>query len=183
MSNYIQKRAWDPRITVATVVPEKEPECLNTGRDLNAATQRYLFVEEQIDNDIITNQPSGHLEPFESLLDAAVRETLEETGWHVELTHFMGVYIYRPTENQSLSEETTTVNKGTTYFRFCFSAKPIKQISNVELDHGIIRPLWLSIEELNAQDRKLRSPLVKQCIIDYQGGRQYPLSSVTEWID
>lgn len=189
MSSYIQKRAWDPRITVATVIPEQEPKepkgsyHNNDDSQLGPNTKRYLFVEEQIDNDIITNQPAGHLEPFESLLDAAIRETLEETGWHVELTHFMGVYIYRPEDKVIESENGTVTNRGSTNFRFCFSAKPVSQISSVELDHGIIRPLWLSLEELNSQDRKLSSPMVKQCIIDYQGGRRYPLSAITEWID
>ncbi len=195
MSNTTRCKPWDPHLTVATIVPEPVTESDNKANGFSG--QRFLFVEEQINNDIITNQPAGHLEPHESLLDAAVRETLEETGWHVELTHFIGVYVYRPKSQEppapsSLAPSTSeghdpetasNSDAGATYYRFCFCAKPINLISNVELDHGIIRPLWLSVDELNAKERVLRSPLVKQCVIDYQAGRRYPLSTVSEWIE
>ena len=64
---------WPPHVTVATVVE----------RD-----SRYLMVEEQdhISEGLVFNQPAGHVDPGETLREAALRETLEETGWEVELT-------------------------------------------------------------------------------------------------
>lgn len=185
MSTQTSSKPWDPHLTVATIVPEpsSEKSTLTESDAIGLGAQKFLFVEEQINNDIITNQPAGHLEPHESLLDAAVRETLEETGWHVELTHFIGVYVYRPSLHEESADLDHPGKEGVTYFRFCFSAKPLNLISNVELDHGIIRPLWLTVEELNAKGRLLRSPLVKQCVMDYQAGQRYPLSTVTEWIE
>jgi hypothetical protein len=48
--------AWPPHITVATIVKDQD---------------RYLMVEEIIDRQAVLNQPAGHLEPGESLFDAA----------------------------------------------------------------------------------------------------------------
>ena len=68
-----------PHITVATVV-EKDG--------------KFLMVEERSDGALVYNQPAGHLELGESLLEAAVRETLEETRWQVEVNGFIGVYHF-----------------------------------------------------------------------------------------
>lgn len=176
MSN-TSTRPWDPHLTVATVVADPKTYGADTVQD----EQRFLFVEEDIDGQIATNQPAGHVEPHESLFDAAIRETLEETGWQVELTHFIGTYIYRPYVYQANKKQPE--ESDSTYFRFCFAAKAVNLLSNVELDHGIIRPLWMTLDELNDKDRKLRSPMVKQCIIDYQAGQTYPLTTIKEWIE
>src|SRR5215217_6302179 len=65
-----------PRLTVATIVPDGD---------------RFLFVEERVRGRLVVNQPAGHLEPGESLAEAAVRETLEETGWHIQVTGLVAV--------------------------------------------------------------------------------------------
>ena len=53
-------------LTVATVV-EKD--------------NLFLMVRETRDGVQVINQPAGHVEPGEDILHAALRETLEETGW------------------------------------------------------------------------------------------------------
>ena len=56
--SYREGRFWQPDVTVATVVV----------RD-----GRLLCVEERVNGSIVINQPAGHLEPDESLFDAALR--------------------------------------------------------------------------------------------------------------
>ena len=67
---------WKPHITVATVVEDNG---------------RFLMVEELKHDRAVLNQPAGHLDPNESLIEAAIRETLEETGYDVELTGVIGI--------------------------------------------------------------------------------------------
>ena len=95
--------SWTPNITVATIVEK------NTTED----ERTFLFVEEHKAGKNVFNQPAGHVEIGENILEAAIRETLEETQWQVELTHLVGTYIY------------TAPSNGITYLRFCFSAKPV----------------------------------------------------------
>jgi 8-oxo-dGTP pyrophosphatase MutT (NUDIX family) len=152
--SYREGRFWQPDVTVATVVV----------RD-----GRLLCVEERADGALVLNQPAGHLEPDESLLDAALRETREETGWDVRLTAFIGAYQWkapaRPGEND-----------GRHYLRFAFAAEPERHDPARELDTGIVQALWLTPSELlDARDRH-RSPLVWQVVADCLAGRRQPLS-------
>tara|TARA_B100000686_G_scaffold320110_1_gene371447 strand:- start:1941 stop:2387 length:447 start_codon:yes stop_codon:yes gene_type:complete len=140
-----------PHITVACVVE----------RD-----GRYLMVREESNGLIVYNQPAGHLEPGESLISAAERETLEETGWRVEITDFLGIYHYTSPQN------------GTFYVRNCFIAKPIYQTKGVERDSKIIETCWLSIEEIYTKEMELRSPLVLKALKDFTYGRKFPLSLI-----
>ena len=63
--SYREGRFWQPDVTVATVVVDGG---------------RLLMVEESVGGRLVLNQPAGHLEPDESLIEAALRETREETG-------------------------------------------------------------------------------------------------------
>lgn len=143
--------SWNPHITVATVVE---------------AQGRFLLVEELSDGKAVFNQPAGHLEADESLLQAALRETLEETGWQVELTAVTGIYLY------------TAPSNGVTYQRVCFAAKPLCHLPDSPLDEGIIGPQWLTRDELAAQPERWRSELVLRCIDDYLAGELHPLSLI-----
>ena len=58
--SYREGRFWQPDVTVATVV---------------VGDGRLLCVEERSNGQLVINQPAGHLEPDESLVDATVRET------------------------------------------------------------------------------------------------------------
>ena len=142
---------WQPHITVATIVEDQG---------------RFLFVEELKHGRAVLNQPAGHLDPNESLLDAAVRETLEETGWDIELTAVIGIYLY------------TAPSNGVTYQRVCFAGKPIKHHPERALDDGIIAARWLTRDELLAQREHWRSELIGQCLDDYSSGCLHSLELI-----
>lgn len=141
---------WKPNTTVAAVISD--------------GNGRYLFVEEQIDGEVKLNQPAGHLEPNESLVDACMRETLEETGHSVTVDGLIGVYRWPyPSKNK-------------TYMRFSFAATSIHHDKNATLDDGIIGPVWLSKDELKARQTQWRSPMVWQCVEDFENDPIHPLS-------
>ena len=142
--------SWYPHVTVATVVEQNG---------------RFLLVEELADGKLVFNQPAGHLEPNESLIEAAVRETLEETGWTVQLQGIVGVGLY-------------TAPNNTTYFRTTFFGTPLQHDGSRRLDTGIERAVWLSVEEIRALSARMRSPLVPKVIEQYLGGHRYPLSMI-----
>ena len=144
---------WQPHITVATVVEDHG---------------RFLLVEEMAEGRAVFNQPAGHLEANESLTEAALRETLEETGWEVELTAVVGIYLY------------TAPSNGVTYQRVCFAGKALRKIPDSPLDEGIIGPRWLTRDELASQPQRWRSDLVLRCIDDYLQGERFPLSLIRE---
>ncbi len=142
---------WRPDVTVATIVP----------RD-----GKFLLVEERVQGRLVLNQPAGHLESDESLHSAACRETLEETGWTVELTGFVAVYQW---SNAA----------GTGHFvRFTFVGKPVMHDASRPLDTGIVRACWLSRDEIAARSADLRSPMVLRGIDDFLTGRHLPLDTV-----
>jgi len=147
---------WAPHVTVA-VVAERDG--------------KLLLVEERIGGQLVLNQPAGHLEPDESLLDAAVRETLEETGWTVELTALIGMYQWQVPDSPGPREDRQ-------YLRVAFAAKPVAHDPARPLDTGIVRALWLSPPELLAEQNRHRSPLVWQIVADYLGGQRARLSLV-----
>ncbi len=144
---------WTPHATVAVIVEDNEG--------------RFLLVEEVSGGQVVFNQPAGHVEQDELITAAALRETLEETGWQVELEHFLGLYTYKAPAN------------GVTYFRFCFCARAIRQVTE-KLDTGIIAAHWLGLEDIQTRKPQLRSPLVLECIQDYRNGRRFPLDVIVE---
>ena len=134
---------WQPHITVATVI--ERDGC-------------YLLVEELKQGTLVLNQPAGHLEANESLREAAIRETLEETGWDVELTALTGIYLY------------TAPSTGVTYQRVCFAGTAIHHHAERPLDTDITRALWLTREQIIAERARWRSHLLLTCIDDYLAG-------------
>jgi len=121
------------------------------------------MVEERADGGLRLNQPAGHLENGESLIEAVIRETLEETAWHFRPEALVGVYRWRHEDS------------GETYLRFAFTGTAHDQETARLLDPDIVRSLWLDHSELSAQASRLRSPLVLRCVEDYLAGRRYPL--------
>ena len=144
---------WIPHVTVATVI-EREGQ--------------YLLVEEQdkSSGEMVFNQPAGHLEEGETLAQAARRETLEETGWQVELTGVLGIALY------------TAANNGITYHRTTFVGKALVRLENAVLDPDITRIHWLDYEAILRNSAKMRSPLVIAAIEQYRKGACYPLDLI-----
>ncbi len=153
--SYREGRFWQPDVTVATVV-------IDAGR--------LLCVEEKVDGRLVLNQPAGHLEPDESLQEAALRETREETGWDVRLTAFIGAYQWKAGET------------GRHYLRFAFAAEPLVHDPSRVLDEGIVQALWMTPEELLAARERHRSPLVWQAIADHLAGCRSPLSLLQQLV-
>lgn len=145
--------SWPPHITVACIIENN---------------QRFLMVEEISHGKLVYNQPAGHLDPGETLMQAAVRETFEETGWHVQLTHLLGISKYQAQENNTL------------YYRITFIANALQHDTKARLDDGIQQALWLSYQEIEQAEDKLRSPLVLKNIRQYLSGTRYPLSLVDD---
>jgi ADP-ribose pyrophosphatase YjhB (NUDIX family) len=147
---------WKPHVTVAALV-EREG--------------RFLFVEEQTEHGLRLNQPAGHLEFGESLTEAVVRETLEETRYEFTPEALVGVYLM-PTRMQS---------DAITYLRFSFAGRLGQELTERQLDTGIVRTLWLSRDELQARRADWRSPLLLQCVDDYLAGRRASLDLLSAY--
>lgn len=142
------RQTWGPNVTVAAVVERGG---------------RFLVVEEQTDEGLRINQPAGHLEAGESLVEAVVRETLEETAHRFEPHWLVGVYQWPRPQGD------------VTYLRFAFGGALGDAVSGARLDAGIVRALWLSAEELRGCAARHRSPLVMQCVDDWLAGRRFGL--------
>ncbi len=139
---------WKPHATVAAIIEQDG---------------RYLMVEEKVDGKIVYNQPAGHLDPGESLVDAVIRETREESAWRFTPEALTGVYLW--------DQPNTT----RTFLRFAFCGKHSDHNPEQTLDDGILRALWMTRDELAAKPEQLRSPLVLSCIDDHAAGKRYPL--------
>ena len=144
---------WKPHVTVAALV-ERDGE--------------FLMVEEDAGVGPVYNQPAGHLEAGEGLVDAVVRETLEETGWHFEPEALVGIYRWPMAET------------GRTYLRFCFTGRGLRHEPERPLDPDIRRALWLGVDALREDAARLRSPLVLRCLDDYLAGHRYPLALLSD---
>ena len=143
---------WLPHVVVAALVH----------RD-----GKFLLVEEHTAEGLRLNQPAGHWERGETLIDAVRREALEETAHRVEPTALLGCYT------------THYPRKDITYLRFAYICEAVGFDADRTLDTGIVRAVWLTPEELAASPVPHRSPLVMRCVQDYLAGRRYPLDFVT----
>jgi 8-oxo-dGTP pyrophosphatase MutT (NUDIX family) len=143
--------SWNPEVTVAAIVEQDG---------------RFLMVEERIAGQLVLNQPAGHLEDRESLIEAAVRETREETAWRFHPGAFVGVYLWRNPANER------------SFLRFAFCGTVDDHQPKLPLDIGIVRSVWMTHEQLVAQPGRLRSPLVLRCLDDYLRGSRQPLETV-----
>ncbi|MEO1963539.1 MAG: NUDIX hydrolase [Cycloclasticus sp.] len=146
---------WKPNVIVASLV------------ELNG---KFLMVEEESASGSVLNQPAGHLEPNEDLEAAVVRETLEETGYCFTPDAIIGSYLWHNTDND------------TTYFRTTFSGSVCDKTIATTLDAGIIRALWMTHDEIMAEQTRLRSPIILESINDYLSGKRYPLDLIKSFI-
>lgn len=146
---------WKPHVTVAAVAQRHG---------------KFLFVEERVGGELVINQPAGHLDPGENLIEAVVRETLEETAWHFEPEALVGIYLWRQPQN------------GSTFLRFSFAGRVSGHDTSLDLDDGIERALWLTRDQIISQQPRLRSPMVLRGVDDFLAGQRIPLA-VLESLD
>ena len=142
---------FKPNTTIAWIV-----ECNN----------KFLVVEEIENGKRVFNQPAGHIEAKENLIDAAKRELHEETNITAEPEYLSGIYYFhRP--DLSLY-----------YLRFCFVLHLNEIPDTSPNDSDIIATHWLTYEEIVTRKNQLRSPMVLECIDDYLNGNRIPLSTL-----
>lgn len=144
---------WKPHVTVAALIE----------RD-----GRFLIVEEEADGSVVYNQPAGHLDEGEGLIEAVRRETLEETAWHFDPECVVGIYRWISPANHH------------TYLRVCFAGSCTQHEPERRLDEGILRAVWMTHAELVARSKQLRSPMVLRCVEDYLAGARYPLALLAD---
>ncbi|SDY66400.1 NUDIX hydrolase [Nitrosomonas sp. Nm33] len=146
---------WKPNVTVAAVIEQNG---------------KYLLVEEdQQEQGVQLNQPAGHLEAGESIIQASVREVLEETAYTFIPQWLIGIYNWH------------SCAADTTFLRFALSGIVTDFDPNRTLDSGILRAAWFDLNEIRERRSCHRSPLVMQCIEDYLAGKRYPLEIFTHY--
>ncbi len=144
---------WTPHVTVAAITER---------------AGRFLLVDELVDGLRVLNQPAGHLDKGESLLDAVVRETLEETAWRFTPRAIVGIYRWHHTR------------KDITFLRVTFSGDVADHNPDFKLDHGIEGNVWMTRSELAAIQPRLRSPMVLRSIDDYLAGARHAISLLSD---
>lgn len=144
---------WRPSVTVAAVIEHGG---------------RFLFVEETANGRRVLNQPAGHLDPGESLVQAVAREVLEETAHRFAPTALLGVYRWHYDK------------ENVTFLRFAFLGRVEGVETGRSLDKEIIAAVWLTPAELAARRAEHRSPLVQQCVDDYLAGRSFSLDALSK---
>jgi ADP-ribose pyrophosphatase YjhB (NUDIX family) len=146
---------WKPSVTVAAIIERGG---------------RYLLVEEHTPEGLRLNNPAGHLDPGESAAEGCAREVLEETAFAFVPTALIGVYLQR-FQREATGEDIT-------YLRFAYAGDLGALEATRQLDQGIVRTLWLTLDEVRASVARHRSPLVLRCIEDHAAGQRYPLATV-----
>ncbi|AVP97650.1 NUDIX hydrolase [Ahniella affigens] len=149
-----QTPVWRPDVTVAALVE----------RD-----GAFLFVAERVRGELVLNQPAGHLEQHETLIEATIREAREETRWTIRPTALLGAYQWQSPE------------PGLGFLRFTFVADAIAEDLSLSLDQGIEQVLWLRRDELLQCGIKHRSPLVLANVDDYVRGQRHGLD-LCRWV-
>lgn len=125
------------------------------------------MVREKINNRSVINQPAGHWEQGETLVEAAIRETLEETAYDFEPQGVVGIYDWTVPENPDL-----------TFLRICIFGEVTRHYPERKLDDGIETAQWIGLDELHLCGDELRSPMVLNCFLDYLDGKRYPLDII-----
>ena len=156
-------KRWKPNVTVAAMI-----ECTLDG------IQKFLLVEEETRDGLRLNNPAGHLDPGESPQQACARETLEETAFHFTPTALVGIYLSRFERVQPGHTQPLDV----TYLRFTFCGELGDHVADQALDHGIVRTVWMSADEIRACVPRHRSPLLLTSLQDYLAGRRFPLDLI-----
>lgn len=144
---------WKPNVTVAAVIEQNG---------------KYLLVEEDLQElSVQLNQPAGHLEPNESIIQASCREVREETAYTFIPQWLVGIYHWHSCATD------------TTFLRFALTGIVTGFDPARTLDSEILRAAWFNLDEIRERRACHRSPLVMRCIEDYLAGKRYPLEIFT----
>jgi ADP-ribose pyrophosphatase YjhB (NUDIX family) len=147
---------WKPHVTVAGIIE----------RD-----GRFLLVEEHTSSGLQFNQPAGHLEENETLLEAVKREVYEESAWQFEPESLVSIQLWRKKP------------RSPSFLRLSFAGQCHSHNPDQPLDEGIVATHWLTPEEIRLQQQRLRSPLVLIAVEEYLSGQRYPLELLKSFID
>jgi ADP-ribose pyrophosphatase YjhB (NUDIX family) len=145
---------WKPNVTVAGVIE----------RD-----GKFLLVEENTPQGQVFNQPAGHWEPDETLVQGVSREVLEETAYQFTPQYLLGIYRWPSDNSDSI------------YLRFAFTGIITGHEADRALDSGIIRAVWMTPDDIRSTTARHRSPLILCCVEDYLAGKRYPLDLITHY--
>jgi 8-oxo-dGTP pyrophosphatase MutT (NUDIX family) len=145
---------WKPNVTVAAVIE----------RD-----GKFLLVEEETSQGVRFNQPAGHLEADESILEAVIREAMEESAYNFVPQHLLGIYRWHSDES------------GTIYLRFAFTGAITGHEPGRPLDKGILQTVWMTPDEIRSTRKQHRSPLILRCMEDYLNNKRYPLELLVHY--
>jgi 8-oxo-dGTP pyrophosphatase MutT (NUDIX family) len=148
----VKKVQFKPNTTVAAIIEQNG---------------KFLLVEEETDRGNRYNQPAGHLEDGETLIQAVIRETMEESAYAFTPEYLLGVYHWKHLHND------------TTYLRFAFVGKVGLHYPMQELDDGIVQAVWMDIDEMRDKAGLMRSPQVLTCVEDYLAGKRFPIEVIT----
>ncbi|MDP9045196.1 MAG: NUDIX hydrolase [Pseudomonadota bacterium] len=151
---------WKPSVTVAAVIERRV-----------GPRREFLLVEEETPEGLKLNNPAGHLDPAESPEQAVIREVLEETACAFTPDRLIGIYLSR--------FQRPATGEDVTYVRFAYAGSVGEPDPARPLDVGIVRTLWMSVEDLRASRARHRSPHVLGCVEDFLAGRSHPLDVVT----
>jgi 8-oxo-dGTP pyrophosphatase MutT (NUDIX family) len=154
---------WKPSVTVAAIIDRKV-----------GGRSEFMLVEEITRDGLQLNNPAGHLDPGENLIEACAREVLEETAHLFVPTALVGIYLSR-FERPIPGQPTEDI----TYLRFAFCGELGALQPERTLDQGIVRTVWMSPEEIHASQARHRSPLLMRCMQDHLAGRRYPLDLIS----
>lgn len=152
---------WRPSVTVAAIISRQDED----------GHQRFMLIEEHTAEGLRLNNPAGHLDPQESPEQGVVREALEETACVFTPSHLLGVYLSR--------FQRPATGEDITYLRLAYAGTVGEPQPGRALDDGIVRALWMTVEEVRSSVDRHRSPLVLRCIEDFIDGRRYPLGLIT----
>ena len=143
---------FKPHVTVACIVHAKN---------------KFLVVEETVNGKATWNQPAGHLEANETLIQAVQRELWEETGLTLPVQHFLKLHQWVAPDE-------------TPFLRFLFLIEAQEQFETQPQDSDINCCHWVSADEI-IHSQQLRSPLVRESLLCYQQGERYPLSILSSF--
>ena len=153
--------AWDIGLAYALGIGGARAGVLET--TFRTETETDLFGEQAVlCGGVCALMQAG----YETLVEAAVRETLGETACELIPRALVGVYLlqYNLKNDEKVS-----------FLRFTFTGDiGLKQ--NRPLDPDILRTVWMTYDEIAACPEKHRSSLVLKSIDDYRNGQRMPLS-------